>query len=126
MEPRIQTNPLALAASAETVRMLDAHLHQNLDSDAIHACGKNVPPNDLGEIFTVQGGGITGIRHGDEEPHADFIGRFTGLKEDARARDAMRAAHVYKVTYVWVGGTDAHKLRDFAAAASTALLVRGW
>lgn len=119
------TRRLAPAARSKVVRVLDAHFQQNLDSDAIHASGKSFPANNLREIFAVHGGGILGVRHGDEKPHANFIGRLTGLKVHAGARDALRTAQVFKMIKVRVRRTYAHELGDLAAAAASALGVGG-
>src|SRR2546423_11915268 len=110
-------------AGAKVVRVLDSHFHEDLDPDAEHAGRESVPSNDFCEVLASHGSGIFGVGHGYEEPHAYFITRFAGLEEDAGARNADGAAHVFKVIFVRVGGTDAHKLRDFATAAAPALRV---
>ncbi len=61
--------------------MLESHFHEDLDPDANHAGGKIVPSNDFREVLSGHGSGISRVWHGDEEPHADFITRFTGLEK---------------------------------------------
>jgi hypothetical protein len=112
-----------VAAGAKVVAVLNSHFHQDLDPDAEHAGRENIPTNNFREVFAGHGSRVMGIRHGHKQPHADFILRFAGLKKDAGAGNADRAAHVFKVVFVGVGRADAHQLGDAAAAAATALRV---
>src|SRR5437660_7572607 len=110
-------------AGAKVISVLDSHFHEDLDPDAEHAGRENVPSNDFGEVLAGHGSGIFRIGHGYEEPHTHFITRFAGLEKDAGARNADRAAQVFKVILLRVGRTDAHELRNLAEAAAAALRV---
>src|SRR2546423_8615907 len=73
--------------------------------------------------YSSHGCWIFRIGHGYEEPHAHFIARFAGLEKDTRAGNADGATQVFKVILLWIGRTDAHELRNLAAAARAALPV---
>jgi hypothetical protein len=106
--------------------VLNSHFHEDLDSDAKHACRENIPSHDFREVLAGHGSGIFRIRHGYKQPHANFITRFTGLKKDAGTRDTDRAAQIFKVVFVRVGRADAHELRNLATAAAAPLLIGNW
>ena len=110
-------------AGAKVIGVLDSHFHEDLDPDAKHAGGEDVPPNDFGKVFTGHGSGVFRIGHGYEESHAHFIARFAGLEKDTGAGNTYGTAQVFKVILLWVGRTDAHELRNLAAAAAAALRV---
>lgn len=101
--------------------MLRASFEEELDTDSGQAVGERVFADDFGEIFAVGRAGIVRIRHDQEKAHANLVAKFTGLKVDAGARDADGAAHVVKMSALRIGGPNAHELREFAAAAGTAL-----
>jgi len=61
-----------------------------------------------------------GVRHGDEKPHSHFITRLTGLEIDTE-RETLAERVDLKVVKVRVRRTDAHKLRNLAAAVAAAL-----
>src|SRR6266699_1737898 len=121
MESLRSPNRLAGIARAKVIRVLNSHFHEDLDPDAEHAGGQSVPSNHFRKVLASHGSGIFRIRHGNEEPHANFITRLTGLEKDTGAGNADGAAHIFKVVFVGVGRTDAHKLRYLAAAAAAAL-----
>jgi len=110
-------------AGAKVIGVLDSHFHEDFDPDAEHAGRENVPSNDFGEVLASHGCWIFRIGHGYEEPHAHFIARFAGLEKDTRAGNADGATQVFKVILLWIGRTDAHELRNLAAAAAAALRV---
>ena len=101
--------------------MLRAGFEQDFYADSGQPVGQRILADDFGEILAIGGTGIIRIRHDKEKPHADFVARFTGLEIDAGARDADSAAHIVEVSALRVGGTNAHELRELAAAACAAL-----
>jgi len=113
------------SAAAEVVGVLHAHFHEDFDADAEHAGGQSVAAHHFRQILAIQGGGVVGVRHGDEEPQTHFIARFAGLKIDAGARDAHRAAQILEMRLLGIRGANAHELRDFAAAIAAPLGLRG-
>src|SRR5260370_31448613 len=121
MESWRGTNRLAVIARAKVIRVLNSHFHEDLEPDAEHAGGKSVPSNHFRKVLASHGSGILRIRHGNEEPHANFITRLTGLEKDTGAGNADRAAHIFKEVFVMGGRTEAHKLRYLAPADAAAL-----
>ena len=101
--------------------MLHPHFHEDFESDPKHARRESIPSNDFREIFAVHGRRVFRIRHGYEQPHANFIARLAGLEKDAGPGNADRTAQVFKGILVRIGRTDAHELRNLAAAAAAAL-----
>src|SRR5258708_8148395 len=114
---------LTRVGGAKVIGVLESHFHEDLDPDAEHTGRENIPSNDFGEVLAGNRCGISCVRHGYEQPHADFITRLTGLEKDTVAGNTDRAAHVFKMVLFRVGRTDAHKLCNLAAAAAAALRV---
>src|SRR6266571_3123095 len=110
-------------SGAKVIAVLDSHFHENFDPDAEHAGREHVPSNDFREVLASHGSRIARIRHRYKQPHANFITSFTGLEKDTGARNADRAAHVFKMVFVGIRRTDAHQLSNPAAAAAAALRV---
>ena len=77
--------------------MLHAHFQENLDADAGQAVWKRIDAHNFREIFAIDGGGIVGIRHGNEEAKPDLVTRLAGLKVYAAARNAHGAAQVLEM-----------------------------
>ena len=100
--------------------LLNPHLHEDLDSDASQSIRARIHADNFREVFSVDRRGLFGIGHGNEKAKADFVARFTGLEINATARNAERAAQVFKMFFFRIRGTNAHQLRDFAAAEAAA------
>jgi hypothetical protein len=100
--------------------VLEAHFHKDLEANAGHSGRERILANNLSEIFTAHSGSAGGVRHGDEEAHADFVADFAGLEIDARSRNAESSAHVIEMVLLGIRRTNQHELSDFAAAAATA------
>jgi len=96
----------------------ESHLQQDLEANAEEAVGQQIAADDFRQVFVAHGCGFLGIGHGNEQPHADFVGGDAGLKKDARAGNTEGSADVFKWVAFRVGGPDAHQLRDFAAPAA--------
>src|SRR5260370_38620018 len=107
MESLRGTNRLVRIARAKVIRVLNSHFHEDLDPDAEHAGGQSVPSNHFRKVLASHGSGILRIRHGNEEPHANFTTRATGLEKDTGAGNADRAAHIVKGVFIKVGETQA-------------------
>lgn len=115
------TRYLSLDPSGVREALFETDFHQKLDADAVVSGDERLDASNLGEVVTIDGGGILGIGHGDEEAHPDLIGVEMGMEIDAGTRDAERPADIFEMVVLGIRRTDTQDLSNLAATACSAL-----
>ena len=120
-----EMNLVLSAWRVEGVAGLFGDFHQGFEPDPDHAVRQGVFTNYFRKVFAANCEGSLRIRHGDKKALAHFVTQFRGVEINPAAGDANSATQIIEVFLFGVGWTDAHHLRDLAAAAAAAFGNRG-